>query len=229
MCGRYASHTPPDAMPALFRTANWLPNVTASRNVAPSQPAMLVRRHPETGERHLDLLTWGLLPHWTKDLKAARRPINAQVETIMSSPMFRGAFRDRRCIVPADAFYEWRAEHAGKQSFAIARRDDAPMAFAGVWEGWRAETGKVVHSFAIITTSANQTMSEIRDRMPAMLKPAVWPAWLVENGADAATLLRPAPDDLRRVWPVSSEVNTPCDNGPELLAPIGPTSAGLGV
>ncbi len=227
MCGRYASYTPPDVMRGLFRTTNPLPNVAASWNVAPSQLAMVVRRQPETGKRHLDLLTWGLLPHWTKDLKAARRPINARAETITASPMFRSAFEKRRCIVPADAFYEWHSGPTGKQPFAITRSDATPMAFAGLWEGWTAETGTIVRSFAIITTSANRIMSEIHDRMPVILDPAVWPAWLGEKSADAAALLRPAPDDLLRLWPVSTSVNAPRNNGPELLTPISAPFAGL--
>src|ERR1035437_312296 len=107
MCGRYASFLPAEAIVRLFRTVNPLPNVAASWNVAPSQNAMVVRRHPETGERHLDLLTWGLVPHWTMDIHQARRPINARAETVATSPMFRAALVSRRCLVPADAFYEW--------------------------------------------------------------------------------------------------------------------------
>ena len=124
MCGRYASFLPPEAIARLFHTAGALPNVAPSWNVAPSQQGMAVRRHPETGERHLDLLTWGLVPHWTKDLRAARRPINARAETVETSPMFRDAFARRRALLPAQAFYEWqRTETAPKQPYAIARRD----------------------------------------------------------------------------------------------------------
>ena len=117
MCGRYASFLPAEAIARLFEAANPVPNVAASWNVAPSQPAMVVRRHPESGERHLDLLSWGLVPHFTKDLKTARKPINARSETAATSGMFRGALAARRCLVPAEAFYEWRA---------MARRSPSP-------------------------------------------------------------------------------------------------------
>jgi putative SOS response-associated peptidase YedK len=120
MCGRYASSLPPDAIRALFRTTGALPKIAPAWNVAPTQSAMVIRRHPETGERRLDLLRWGLVPHFTKDLKAARKPINARSETAAGSGMFRGALASRRCLVPADAFYEWKAMTDGKQPYAVA-------------------------------------------------------------------------------------------------------------
>src|SRR4051812_21808819 len=128
MCGRYASFLPAEAVARLFHTVNPLPNIAASWNVAPTQDAMVVRRHPDTGDRHLDLLKWGLLPIWTKDPAKAKRPINARAETVTTSGMFRGAFQQRRCLVPADAFYEWKALVDGKQPYAIARQDGQPMA-----------------------------------------------------------------------------------------------------
>ena len=106
MCGRYASHLPPRAIGELFRAAGW-PNLAPNWNVAPTQDAAVIRRHPDTGERRLDALKWGLIPHFTKDLKAARKPINARSETAATSGMFRDALRARRCLVPADAFYEF--------------------------------------------------------------------------------------------------------------------------
>ena len=148
MCGRFASYLPPDAIRALFRTTNAVPNLPPSWNVAPTQAAMVVRLNPETNDRHLDLLKWGLIPHFTKDLKAARKPINARAETVASSGMFRGALERRRCLVHADAFYEWRAMPDGKQPYAIGREDGAPLAFAGIWEGWHGPDGETLRSFA---------------------------------------------------------------------------------
>ena len=172
MCGRFASIQPSDAMRALFRTTNPLPDMAQpSWNIAPSQPALAVRRHPETGARHLDLLLWGLVPHWTKDLKAARRPINARAETVPSSPMFGSAFATRRCLVPVDAWYEWQVTPEGKQPFALARPDRETMAFAGLWESWVTPgTAKVLRTFAIITTAANATAATVHDRMPAIVQ-----------------------------------------------------------
>jgi putative SOS response-associated peptidase YedK len=170
MCGRFASQIPADLIHQLFKTAGSVPNLAPSWNVAPTQDAMVIRRHPETGERRLDLLRWGLVPGWTKDLKTARQPINARSETAGTSGMFKGALASRRCLVPADAFYEWRALADGKQPYAIARSDGAPVTFAGIWEGWRAPDGEVVRTFAILTTSANGTMAQLHDRMPVILE-----------------------------------------------------------
>jgi putative SOS response-associated peptidase YedK len=115
MCGRYASFLPAEAVASIFGATNPLPNLAPSWNVAPTQTAPVVRRHPETGERHLDLLKWGLLPHWSKEPTKAQRPFSAQCETAAKSGMFRGALAQRRCIVPADAFYEWKVIEGGKQ------------------------------------------------------------------------------------------------------------------
>ncbi len=217
MCGRFASTLPPDAIRALFRTAGTVPNLSPSWNVAPTQDAMVVRRHPETGERRLDLLRWGLIPSWTADLKAARKPINARSETAGASGMFKAALAARRCLVPVDAFYEWQARPDGKQPYAIARRDGTPLAFAGLWEGWRSPEGEVVRTFCILTTAANATMRQLHERMPVILEPDAWPAWLGEGGSDATALMRPANDDVLRLWPVSRAVNSVRNNGSELL------------
>lgn len=180
----------------------------------------MVRRHPETGERRLDLLTWGLVPHWTKDLEAARKPINARAETVATSDMFRAALAERRCLVPAGAFYEWKAMPGGKQPYAIARQDGAPLAFAGLWDGWRGLDGTVLRTFAIITTPANAIMATLHDRMPAILEPEDWPAWLGEVEGDPVALLRPAADTVLRLWPISRAVNNVRNNGASLLDPI---------
>ena len=195
MCGRYASYLPPDAIAALFRTGNPTPNVAPTWNMAPTQTGMVVRRHPETAERHLDVLRWGLVPHFTKDLKAARKPINARSETVASSGMFRGALAARRCLVPADAFYEWLNMPDGKQPFAIARTDAQPLAFAGLWEGWKAPDGEVLRTYTILTTEANATMQVIHTRMPVILEEADWAAWL-----DPATAPLPFLRPARRAW-----------------------------
>ncbi len=217
MCGRFASTLPPDAIRALFRTSGAVPNLAPSWNVAPTQDAMVVRRHPETRERRLDLLRWGLIPSWTPDLKAARKPINARSETAGVSGMFKAALAGRRCLVPVDAFYEWKAQSDGKQPYAIARRDGALLAFAGLWEGWRSPDGEVVRTFAILTTAANTLMASLHERMPVILEPDAWPKWLGEEGGHPAALLRPADDDVLRLWPVSRAVNNVRNNGPDLL------------
>ncbi|WP_288036991.1 SOS response-associated peptidase [Acidiphilium sp.] len=222
MCGRFASTTPPETVARRFKTAGPAPNAAPSWNVAPNQPAMVVRRHPRTGESHLDLLTWGIIPRWTKDLAKARKPINARAETVATSPMFRDAFHRRRCIVPADAFYEWQAQESGpKQPYAIARRDGEMLAFAGIWEGWRGPAAEILRTFSIIVTAANEDLAPIHDRMPVILEQRDWPAWLGDQEADPAELLRPAEAGTVRIWPVSARVNKPANNDAALLEPIG--------
>ena len=158
MCGRFASYTSPDAICSLFGTSGPVPNFQPSWNVAPSNIAMVIRQHPETGERRLDLLRWGLIPSWSTNLRGRAQPVNARSETAATSAMFKDALARRRCLVPADAFYEWETKPDGKQPYAIARRDGSPLAFAGVWEWWKGPNGKLVRTFAILTTSANAIM-----------------------------------------------------------------------
>ena len=125
---------------------------------------------PDTGERHLDALRWGLLPHFTKDAEHARRPINARAETVATAGMYRGAFARRRCLVPAAAFYEWKVIEGGKQPYAIARADGGTLALGGIWESWRAPGGEVERSFAIVTTRPNAEMALLHNRMPVVVR-----------------------------------------------------------
>jgi putative SOS response-associated peptidase YedK len=219
MCGRYAAFLPAEAVARIFHTVNPLPNAAPCWNIAPTLSAMVVRRHPESGARHLDLLSWGLVPHWSKTPGQGQRPINARAETVESAGMFRSAFAQRRCLVPADAFYEWRNGPGGKQPYAIARQDGQPMAFAGLWEGCRLPDGSVLRSFTVITTVANADLAALHQRMPVILEPADWAVWLGETAGEPITLLRPAPEGALRVWPVSRRVNTPRNNSPDLLEP----------
>jgi putative SOS response-associated peptidase YedK len=178
-----------------------------------------VRLHPETRARHLDLLRWGLVPHWAKDAKSVRQPINARAETVATAPMFRDALGRRRCLVPADVFYEWQATEHGKQPVAVAREDGQPMVFAGLWEGWRGPDGTVLRSFTIVTTNANTTLRPIHERMPVILEPADWPAWLGEVAADPAVLLRPSEAALR-AWRIGTAVNNVRNDSAALLEPV---------
>jgi putative SOS response-associated peptidase YedK len=219
MCGRFASILPPEFIRRLFAAEGDTPNLGTSWNLAPSQDALVVRRHPETGARRLDALRWGLVPHFTKDLKAAAKPINARAESVATSGLFRGAFAARRCIVPAELFYEWKKVVGGKQPFAIARQNEAPLAFGALWEGWRSPDGEVLRTFAIITTAANREMAELHHRMPLVLEERDWPLWLGEQEGDPRTLLLPAPDGTLKAWPVSTRVNSPRNNDAGLIEP----------
>ena len=220
--------TPAD-LARVFGTRNAVPNFAPTWNLPPSQPALVVRHHPKTGERHLDLLRWGLIPHFERDPAHARMLNNARAETVAKLPSFRGAFASRRCIVPAEAFYEWRRDGKLKQPFAIARADGVPLAFGGIWESWTdPASGDITRSFAIVTTDANGTMAPIHNRMPLVLEPADWPAWLGEEEGDPSALLYPAADDVLRTWPISTEVNSVRHNGPDLLRPMREEGAGGG-
>jgi putative SOS response-associated peptidase YedK len=221
MCGRYAAFLPAEAVVALFQTHGPIPNWAATWNMAPTRDAPVVRLHPETRERRLDLLRWGLVPHWAKDPKAVRLSINARAETLATTPMFRDAFARRHCLVPADAFYEWQVVEgakppAGKLPWAIARADGQPLVFAGLWEGWRGADGSVIRSFTIVTTEANAELRPLHERMPVVLEPADWPLWLGEGEGDAASLLRPS-DAAFRTWRVGPAVNNVRNDSAALL------------
>lgn len=220
MCGRYLATTSPEEVRRIFKTVNDTPNWRPTWNMAPTMDGPVVRLHPETGARHLDLLRWGLLPHWARgDPKNTRQPINARAETVATLPTFRSAFAHRRCIVPIDGFYEWQVGPAGKQPHAIARADGAIMALAGLWEGWRGPDGQSIRSYAVVTTTASDALGHLHERMPVILEPDDWAAWLGETPGDPGTLLRPSSATLR-VWPVSNRVGNVRNDGPELIAPL---------
>src|SRR5215213_1721683 len=180
MCGRYFQQRGPAAVTAYFEAVNATPNLEPNWNRAPTQDGLVLRRHPETGARHLDALRWGLVPRWAKDASVGSRMINARSESLAEKPAFREAFARRRCIVTADGFYEWRTEGKAKQPFAVAMADGAPMALAGLWEGWRGPDGEVLRTFTIVTTAANAKLAAMHERMPVILARIMhegWRAW----------------------------------------------------
>jgi len=200
---------------------NPLPNLEPTWNMAPTRDAPVIRLLKD-GERHLDALKWGLVPYFTKDLKKARKPINARSETVATSGMFREAFAKRRCLVPAPVYYEWRDDPEGKMPFAVARVDGEPIAFAGIWEAWQSPDGERFQTFATITTDANQLVAQIQDRMPVIVEKADWPLWFGEADGDVVGLLRSAPEDTLRFWPVDKKVGNVRNDGPELIEPVVP-------
>jgi putative SOS response-associated peptidase YedK len=218
MCGRYASFLPAEALARTFGTVNPLPNFERTWNMAPTRDAPVIRLARD-GQRYLDALKWGLVPYFTKDLKKARRPINARSETVATSGMFREAFAKRRCLVPAPIYYEWRDDPDGKTPFAVARVDGEPVAFAGIWEEWRSPEGEKLSTFATITTDANTLLASIQDRMPVIIERADWSVWLGEAAGDPSALLRPAPEDVLRFWPVDKKVGNVRNEGPDLVQP----------
>ncbi len=228
MCGRFVQLTPPSALAGLFSVDPALaplPNVPPRYNAAPTQDLMVVRRNPETGRRHLDLLRWGLVPSFAKDASSGGRLINARSETVAEKPTFRAAWRaPRRCIIPADAFYEWKAVDKRRQPFLISRADGAPLAFAGLWDGWKdPATGQWLRTFTILTCPATERLRPLHDRMPVILLEQDVAAWL--DGADGAELMRSFPGEALQLSPVSAEVNSVRNEGPELIAPLPPAEA----
>ncbi|MDH5412377.1 MAG: SOS response-associated peptidase, partial [Alphaproteobacteria bacterium] len=170
MCGRYSLTLPVEAVGRLFGVnVDSVSALEARYNIAPSQRVVAVRRGEKADERELVFLHWGFVPAWARDPDSMSQPINARGESVEAKPMFRDAFRKRRCLIPADGFYEWKKTAAGKQPWRIERADGAPFAFAGLWDRWQGPEGKVIESCVIITTEANETMRPIHDRMPVIL------------------------------------------------------------
>ena len=200
-----------------------IPNFPPSWNVAPTDTLPVVRYDAKAAQRSLDMLRWGLIPYWAKDIKVGFANINAKTEGIESRPTFRKAFERRRCLVPVDNFYEWAKTETGKQPYALALADRGIMALAGLWENWQSPAGEWVRSFAIVTTTPNELCAEIHNRMPVVLKPEVWPVWLGEQLADVAdlkALMAPYPSDGMIAWPVSARVGSVKNNDPSLIEPI---------
>ncbi len=226
MCGRFVQKTPLGEIRVLFETTNPVPNAPPHYNAAPTQDLAVVRYNPQTRARSLDLLRWGLVPLWAKDPSFGARCINARSEGIDTKPAFRDAFERRRCLVPADGFYEWqkRADKTNKtQPYAIVAQEGGIFAFAGLWERWRNPAdGSMLRSFAIVTGLPNPLCRPIHERMPVILAKAAWPLWLGEEEANPGALLallRPYPADRMRAYPIGPKVGNVKNDEPGLLDP----------
>lgn len=230
MCGRFSLTTAPEAMRALFGFDN-LPNLPPRYNIAPTQQVAVVRTGDSTG-RELVTMRWGLIPHWAKDASLGAKTINARAETLADKPSFRAAVKSRRCLVPADGFYEWRMEDGHKQPFRIGMKGGAPFAFAGLWERWIATAtgagwteGDSVETVTIVTTVANEKLRPIHPRMPVILPPEAFAGWLdpANDPGAACALLRPYPAEPMAFYRVSTAVNNVRNDDPGCIAP--PNSA----
>jgi putative SOS response-associated peptidase YedK len=223
MCGRFVSATPPDQVAAYFGAEAPEALLEPSWNVAPTTDVYAVLADGST--RHLDAFHWGLVPRWAKDVKIGSRMINARAETLATKGAYKHAFQRRRCIIPADGFYEWqkRPGQKTKQPYFIQRPDGEPYAFAGLWETWKGPDGKgdeLLRSCTIITTTPNSEMAKIHDRMPVILPPDAWDTWLDPEQQDLdllGRLLVPAPPQLITLRPISTQVNNVRNDGPELV------------
>ena len=185
---------------------------------------LVIRENQQTGERSLDLLRWGLIPHRCSDPAGGRKPINAKAETVATLPSFRDAYARRRCVVPVDGFFEWHATREGKRPYAIAMQDGAPFGIGGLWENWKSPvSGEWVRTFCIITTPANVLVSRIHDRMPLILARSDLDRWLGPE-PDVADLLRAYPSADMRMWPISNRVNSANNDDAAILEPVKATA-----
>lgn len=222
MCGRYAVTSSPEALRALFRYEEQ-PVFPPRYNIAPTQPIAIVRL--VDGKRQFALVRWGLLPSWVREPARFSLLVNARGESVCDKPAFRAAMKRRRCLIPADGFYEWQAAGPRKQPFYVHARSGRPLAFAGLWETWIGPNGEEMETAAIVTTRANRTLAPIHDRMPVIVPPAAFDLWLDSGTVDAKTaesLILPAPDDLLEAYPVSPAVNRTSNDDPKLLAELTP-------
>lgn len=223
MCGRYTLSMTPAEVLAALRCAGPAPDQPPRWNVSPTQ-AVIVAVLTNERERRLRPMRWGLIPRWAKDPSIGNRMINARAETLGEKPSFRDAYRKRRCVIVADGFYEWRKTATGKQPVWIHPVAGGPLTFAGLWETWTSPDGEVVDSCTIVTTEANGLIGTFHHRMPVILREEDRDRWLdpePREPAELADLLRPAPDELLALRPVSTLVNNPRREGPELLEPAG--------
>ena len=226
MCGRFAITLPPEAVRGFFAYIEQ-PNFPPRYNIAPTQPIPIVTAQPHSGGaiRHFTLMRWGFLPGFAKDPKKFPLIINARAETLLDKPSFRAAVKRRRCLVIADGFYEWRRGPGSvKRPFLIRRVGGEPMGFAGLYETWSDSSGGEIDTACIITTSANRLMSQVHDRMPAIVARADFSRWLDNDGVEAAeamALARPAAEDGLELVEVGPLVNKTPNDGPELQAPLG--------
>lgn len=219
MCGRIGFTRPKQVQPGFFGL-DALPDLHPRYNIAPSQSIAAIRQGNQG--RELVYLKWGLIPSWAKDPKDAFKSINARAETVATKPSFRAAFKQRRCLILADCFYEWRKDQdGGKQPYCIRLPDAGPIPMAGLWEHWESDEGEILESGAIITTTANEQMQQVHDRMPVILSPSAFGTWLDPQNKDTAalaTLLVPFTGRLH-LFPVSRMVNNPRNDDPRCLEP----------
>jgi len=221
MCARYVITSPPDAIRALFGYRE-LPNFPPRYNVAPTQPIPVVRL--VDGKREFALMRWGFVPAWVKDPKKFSLLVNARGESVLDKPAFRNAMRRRRCLVPADGFYDWRSGTPRRPYFVRAAKAKTALAFAGLWETWTGPNGEELDTAAIVTTRANNALAHVHDRMPVIVPPEAFDLWLDCRNVDAETaaaLIMPAPETLLECYEVSTAVNRVANDDASLVVPVG--------
>ncbi|MBB5046733.1 putative SOS response-associated peptidase YedK [Rhodopseudomonas rhenobacensis] len=220
MCGRFVITSPPAAVRLAFGYSDQ-PNFPARYNIAPTQPIPVVIL--DNGARRFRLMRWGLIPSWVKDPRQFSLLINARSETVLDKPAFRNAMKRRRCLVPADGYYEWQSGGKPKQPYFIHPADGAPLGLAGVAETWVGPNGEELDTVAIVTTAASQPMAVLHDRVPVTIAPGDYARWLdcaEVSAEEAATLLHPPAEGALRWHPVSTAVNRVANDDAQLILPI---------
>ena len=220
MCGRFTSLLSPELLAVIYEVLA-PSDLTPRFNIVPSQPVVIVRQD-DSAQRELATVSWGLIPSWAKDPTISHSLINARGETVAEKPSFRAAFKHRRCIIPASGFYEWVAVDGTKQPWYIKGVEDRPLSLAGLWENWQSPDGSVIETCSIITTTANELMAPIHDRMPVILSPESIASWLgLTTGPDELKeLLRPCAPDVLTAYTVSNLVNNPKFDSPACVARV---------
>jgi putative SOS response-associated peptidase YedK len=224
MCGRFKLEAKPGRIVEAFELSE-APELTPRYNIAPTQPVLAVVQDRKEPVRRARNMRWGLVPSWATDLSIGNSLINARSESILEKPAFKEAFRKRRCLIPADGFYEWKRIGIAKQPYHFGRADGDVFAFAGVWDRWKSPEGKWIESCSILTTDSNALVRDVHDRMPVIVSPEQYALWLdpaVEDSPDLKQILQPF--DARRMkgYPVSKTVNSPNNESPECAAAITP-------
>lgn len=230
MCGRFGL-TRPERLDAVRLGVAALPRLAPRYNIPPGSDVLVIRER--RGERRADLLRWGLVPHWASDPSIGHRMINARAESAFDKPAFRGAMQDRRCLIPADVFYEWQAVpgRRQKQPFAVSRSDGEPFQFGGLWEYWRsADGGEGLATCTILTTESNERLAPVHDRMPVIVPEEQYETWLDPKTSPAAVrrLLAPYPSERLSVWRITRRVNDPAADDASVLEPEREDAGGAG-
>jgi putative SOS response-associated peptidase YedK len=221
MCGRFTLTIDPAELQDLFQEYSFPDNLAIRYNISPTQPILAI---PNDGKNQADYFVWGLIPSWSKDPSIGAKLINARAETLAEKPSFRANFKGKRCLILADGFYEWKVEEGSKTKIPhyIYMKDHKPFAFAGLWDNWKNPDGKVIQTCTIITTEPNTLMSKLHNRMPVILEPKSYEQWLdsMPQTADALNpLLKPFSAEKMAAHPVSTLVNKPANDRPELVLP----------
>jgi putative SOS response-associated peptidase YedK len=210
MCGRYRLSRRKQIIEEYFDASDWQDDWSPRYNIAPTQPVPVIRQHPKEPVRQIASMRWGLIPHWAKSPDGAAGMINARAETAFEKPAFRDPLKFRRCLIPADGFYEWKRTGAAKQPFCFEVNDGELFAFAGLWDGWKDASGNWIRTCSILTTTPNSVTSAIHDRMPVILDPDSYDIWLdpgMQNIVAISELLKPYDAALMRCYPVSTRIN----------------------